>query len=198
MRFDSIDIGAVGDTPPIFAQVARANLLCVAAAPSGVSAILLPPGSASQALQDLEGRRVAFARGSAAHNPTIAALELEKSGITYADIEPVYLAPADAAAAFERGSIDAWTIWDPFCAIYEKRPGVRVLATSTEIAAQNSFFMARQSFVQANPDIVNLTIAEFGRVGAWAAANRQEVAKLVSDATGCPKTQCCARSSATR
>jgi NitT/TauT family transport system substrate-binding protein/sulfonate transport system substrate-binding protein len=44
MRVDSIYIGAVGDTPPIFAQVARANLLYVAAARSGA-----PPSWCRQA-----------------------------------------------------------------------------------------------------------------------------------------------------
>ena len=43
--------------------------------------------------------------------PTVAALE--KAGLTYKDIEPVYLAPADGAAAFAKGAVDAWTIWDP-------------------------------------------------------------------------------------
>lgn len=185
MRVGSIDIGAVGDTPPIFAQVARANLLYVAAAPSGASAILVPAGSTLQTPHDLQGKLVAFARGSSAHNLTVAALE--KGGLAYSDIKPLYLAPADAAAAFERGSIDAWTVWDPYYAIYETRPGVRVLAKSSDIAAQNSFFMARQAYVEANPDIIKTAIAEFGRVGAWVAANRPEVAKLVSAATGVPE-----------
>src|SRR2546429_4276607 len=35
------------------------------------------------------------------------------------EIQPVYLAPADARAAFERKSVDAWAIWDPFYAATE-------------------------------------------------------------------------------
>ena len=41
---------------------------------------------------------------------------LEANGLTYGDIVPAYLAPADARAAFERGSVDAWVIWDPYYA----------------------------------------------------------------------------------
>ena len=184
MRVGSVDIGSVGDTPPIFAQVARANLLYVAAEPSGASGILLPPGSSLKELRDLRGKRIAFARGSSAHNLTVAALE--KAGIGYADIQPLYLAPADATAAFERGGIDAWTIWDPYFAIHEARPGVRVLAKSSDITPQNSFLMARQAYVDAHADIIGKAIAEFARTGEWAAAHRPEVAKLVSDATGVP------------
>ncbi len=140
MRVGSVDIGLVGDTPPIFAQAAKSDLLYVAAVPSGASAILLPAGSTLRTLQDLKGKRVAFARGSSAHNLTIAAVE--KAGLKFEDIQAIGLAPADAAAAFEKGAIDAWTIWDPFYALYETRPGVRVLAESTGIAPQNSFFIA--------------------------------------------------------
>jgi NitT/TauT family transport system substrate-binding protein/sulfonate transport system substrate-binding protein len=185
MRVGSIDIGGVGDTPPIFAQAARSNLRYVAALPSGASAILVPPGSGLQTLKDLRGKRIAFARGSSAHNLTVVALE--KAGVPYSDVQPVYLTPADAAAAFERGSVDAWTVWDPYYAIYETKPGVRVLAKSTGITPQFSYFMARQDFVETNPVIVAATVEEWGRVGAWAAEHRPEVAKLVSAATGVPE-----------
>jgi sulfonate transport system substrate-binding protein len=97
LRLNNLDFGTVGDTPPIFAQAARADLLYVAALPAGSSssAILLPAGSTLQTLADLKGRRVAFARGSAAHNLTVAALE--KAGLSFNDIVPIQLAPADAA-----------------------------------------------------------------------------------------------------
>ena len=111
MRVNAVDIGAVGDTPPVFAQAAHGDLLYIAAQRSGGQAILLPPGSTLQTLHDLKGKKVAFGRGSSAHSLTIAALE--KGGLTYAEIQPIYLGPADAGATFERGAIDAWTIWDP-------------------------------------------------------------------------------------
>jgi NitT/TauT family transport system substrate-binding protein/sulfonate transport system substrate-binding protein len=184
MRTGSVDIGLVGDTPPIFSQAANGNLVYVAAVPSGASAILVPAASPLQTLQDLKGKRVAFARGSSAHNLTVAALE--KAGLTYTDIQPTYLAPADAAAAFERGSIDAWTIWDPYFALYETRPNVRVLARSSDIAAQTSYFMATRRFAEAHPDTTEQLITEFARVAAWAKDHPAEVARLVSEGTGVP------------
>jgi sulfonate transport system substrate-binding protein len=74
MRVGSIDFGGVGDTPPIFAQAAHADLLYVAALPAGASALLLPPGSKLQSLQDLKGKKLAFARGSSAHNLAVVAV----------------------------------------------------------------------------------------------------------------------------
>jgi sulfonate transport system substrate-binding protein len=186
LRLGSLDFGTVGDTPPIFAQAAHADLLYVAAAPSGSSssAILLPPGSPLQTLADLKGRRIAFARGSAAHNLTVAALE--KVGLTFADIQPIQLAPADAAAAFARGSVDAWTIWDPYYAIAEVQPGVRVLVKSRDIAPQNSFYLAGRAYVQASAPVIEAVIDELANVAAWSDAHRAEVAQLLSDGTGVP------------
>ncbi len=184
MRAGGVDIGLVGDTPPIFAQAANSDLLYIATVPASAEAILLPAGSNIQALPDLKGKRIAFARGSAAHNVTIAALE--KAGLKPEEVNLVALAPADAGAAFERGAIDAWAIWDPFYALYENRPGVRVLVTSNSIAAQNSFLIGTRSFVAANPDITAKVIEELSRITHWAAANRDEVSHLVADGTGVP------------
>jgi NitT/TauT family transport system substrate-binding protein/sulfonate transport system substrate-binding protein len=184
MRIGSIDIGLVGDTPPIFSQAAKGDLLYVAAVPSGASAILLPAGSTLQTLGDLKGKRIAFARGSSSHNLTIAALE--KAGLKFDEIDAVQLAPADAAAAFERGSIDAWTIWDPYYALYEKRPGVRVLAESTSIAPQNSFFIASRPYVETNLATTRQVISELSRISDWATTNRADVAQLVANGTGLP------------
>jgi sulfonate transport system substrate-binding protein len=184
MRIGAVDIGLAGDTPPIFAQAAKSDLLYVASHPSGASAILVPAGSKLQTLADLKGKRVAFARGSSSHNLTVAALE--KADLAYGDIQAIHLAPADAAAAFERGSVDAWTIWDPYYALYETRPGVRVLAESTAITPQNSFIISSRSFVESHPDIVSKVVADLARVGAWAAEHRTDIAELIAAATGVP------------
>jgi sulfonate transport system substrate-binding protein len=186
LRLGHLDFGTVGDTPPIFAQAAHADLLYVAAAPSGSSssAILLPPGSTLQTLADLKGRRVAFPRGSAQHNLTVAALE--KVGLTFADIQPIQLTPADATAAFARGSVDTWTIGDPYYAIAEVQPGVRVLIKSRDIAPQNSFYMADRTYVQTNAPIIEAVIDELAGIATWSGAHRAEVAKLLSDGTGVP------------
>ncbi len=186
MRVDSIDFGAVGDTPPIFAQAARADLVYVAARPGDGSSmgIVVPPGSTLSSLGELKGKRVAFARGSSAQNLTIAALE--KAGISYTDIQPAYLAPADAAAALANGAIDAWVIWDPYLAIAEARPGVRLLASGKQIAPQNSFYLARRDFATQHADIMGVTVGTLTAAGTWCELHRPEVTTLLSEATSIP------------
>jgi aliphatic sulfonates family ABC transporter substrate-binding protein len=186
MRVGSIDVGGVGDTPPIFAQAAHADLVYVGSRPStgDSSAVLVPPGSTLQTLHDLKGKKVAFARGSSAQNLTLAALE--KAGLTFTDIQPIYLAPADAAAAFAHGDIDAWTIWDPYYAIAEARPGVRVLASSKDITPQNSFYLASRAYAALLPQVIDKVVAGFGDVGTWCDAHKTDVAQLLSTGTGVP------------
>ncbi|GLS46926.1 aliphatic sulfonate ABC transporter substrate-binding protein [Methylobacterium brachythecii] len=186
LSLGSIDFGQTGDAPPIFAQAAKANLVYAAAQPNGGSgsAILLPKGSTIQSLAELKGKRVAFAKGSSAHNLTIAALE--KAGLTYADIEPVTLAPADGAAAFARGSVDAWTVWDPYFAIAETGEGVRILAQASDITPTNNFFLANRTSIEVHPERFTATIDALGEVATWCEAHRGEVAKSLARITGVP------------
>ncbi len=186
LSLGGIDLGQTGDAPPIFAQAAKSTLVYAAAQESGGSGsgILLPKGSTIGSLAELKGKRVAFAKASSAHNLTVAALE--KAGLSYADIEPVTLAPADAAAAFSRGSIDAWTIWDPYFAIAEAGEGVRVLATANDIAPQNNFFLASRALATERAPVLSAAIATLGRVAEWCTRNRGEVAALLSQGTGVP------------
>ena len=182
MRVGSIDVGAVGDTPPIFAQAARGNLVYIAGQRAGAQGVLLPPGSKIQTIQDLKGKKLAFGRGSSAHS--LALKVLEKAGLRYDEIEPVYLGPADAGAAFERGAIDAWSIWDPYFALFETRPGARTLITDAEVGGQNAFFMARSGFVHDNPAVTAKIVDAFISVGTWARAHRSEVADMLAASTG--------------
>ncbi|MFH6781682.1 MULTISPECIES: aliphatic sulfonate ABC transporter substrate-binding protein [Methylobacterium] len=182
----AIDLGQTGDAPPIFAQAAGSPITYVAAqeAAGSGAAILVQRDSPIRSLADLKGKRVAFAKASSAHNLTIAALE--KAGLTYRDIEPVTLAPADAAAAFARGSVDAWTIWDPYFAIAEMQPTTRVLALATDIAKPNNFFLAHRSLAAERGPVLDAALDALSGVARWCEANRGEVAALLSKGTGVP------------
>ena len=91
IRVGSVDFGGVGDTPPIFAQAAHADLLYVAAHARRRLRAAAAPGSKLQTLHDLKGKKLAFARGSSAHN--LRWSRSEKAGLAWTDIVPVPLAP---------------------------------------------------------------------------------------------------------
>src|SRR4051794_41050539 len=124
MNVGSVDYGAVGDSPPVFAQAAGAAIVYAAGQPiTNGQGILVPKDSPIRSIADLKGKRIGFTKGSSAHNVMVQTLE--KAGLTYADITPVYLTPPDAGPAFANGSIDAWAIWDPYFAIGETKQGGR-------------------------------------------------------------------------
>ncbi|CAO4144899.1 aliphatic sulfonate ABC transporter substrate-binding protein [Methylorubrum extorquens] len=186
LNLGAIDFGQTGDAPPIFAQAAGANLVYAAAQLNGGSgsAILLPKGSSVATLADLKGKRVAFAKGSSAHNLTVAVLE--KAGLSYRDITPVLLAPADGAAAFAGGTIDAWTVWDPYFAIAEEGQGARILVQAQDITPTNNFFLANKGFAEERPEVLKAAIAALGEVAVWCEGNRPSVAASLSKITGVP------------
>ncbi|MGO4441256.1 aliphatic sulfonate ABC transporter substrate-binding protein [Rhizobium sp. RAF56] len=180
----ALDFGATGDVPPLFAQAAGGNLLYVGlykGSPEG-SAILVRKDSAIQSLADLKGRKIAFKRGSSAHNVAVKALR--KGGLTPADVEPVDLSPADAAAAFKNGSIDAWSIWDPYLAIAEADPDTRILATARGIVDSYSFFLANADFTKANPQVVADVIDELAKVGTAAQSKLDDTVAALAEITG--------------
>ena len=145
-------------------------------------AILVARDSPIQSLADLKGRKIAVAKGSSAHDLLIAAIEV--AGLSWSDVTPIYLAPADAASAFARGAVDAWSIWDPFYAIAELKQNARALPVDIKLTAQNSFFLANSDFVAAHPDFVQAINAEVAAATRWAGPHRNEVAALFSQASG--------------
>src|SRR6266446_2589579 len=185
MSTSSVDLGAVGDTPPIFAQAANANIVYVAGSPiTNGQGILVPANSGIRTIADLRGKRIGFAKGTSAHNVLIATLE--KAGLTYEDITPVYLSPPDAGPAFANGSIEAWAIWDPYFAIGEKRQNGRILVNAVEVAKTNTFYLANRDFANTYVKETREVIDGLAEAARWAEANRAEVASALAAVTGVP------------
>ncbi|HEX5345295.1 MAG TPA: sulfonate ABC transporter substrate-binding protein [Duganella sp.] len=184
LNVGSVDFGTVGEAPPVFAQAAGANLVYVGNEPPspGSEAIVVPKDSRLRSLADLKGKKVVLNKGSNVHYLLVKALE--KAGLGYKDIDVVYLPPADARAAFERGAVDAWAIWDPFLAAAEKQLGARVLADGKGLVANHQFYLAARPYAEKNADIVRIVLEEIAKVDEWGAKNPKEVAQILSAQTG--------------
>jgi len=182
----AIDFGNTGEAPPIFAQAAGAPLLYVAyepPAPRG-EAILVPKESPIKSVAELKGKKVVLNKGSNVHYLLVKALE--KAGVTYGEIEPVFLAPADARAAFERGAVDAWAIWDPFQAAAETATGARTLANGEGIVANHQFYLAAKPFAEGSPKVVEALLAELSEVDKWVQTDPKAAAAQLSASVGLP------------
>ncbi|MBE7373961.1 sulfonate ABC transporter substrate-binding protein [Pseudomonas lopnurensis] len=184
LNVGSIDFGVTGETPPVFAQAAGADLLYVAhepPAPSG-EAILVPKDSPIHSLSELEGKKIALNKGSNVHYLLVRALE--SAGLKYADIQPVYLPPADARAAFERGSVDAWVIWDPFQAAAEEQLQARTLRDGQGLVSNHQFYLAARPFAERNPAVITTLIGEIRDIGHWVEGNVEEATAQVAPLLG--------------
>ncbi|AKJ31279.1 sulfonate ABC transporter substrate-binding protein [Caldimonas brevitalea] len=179
-----LEFGLTGDTPPVFAQAAGKDLAYVGVEPAKPfsSAILVKPDAPLKTLADLKGRRVALQKGSSAHYLLVQALK--QVGLTFKDVHPVYLPPSDARAAFERGSVDAWVIWDPYYAATELAIRPRVLATGKGLTSNNSFYLASPALAQQHPQVVSGLLEELTRADAYLQTHKREVAQFVSDFSG--------------
>jgi sulfonate transport system substrate-binding protein len=184
LNVGSIDFGNVGEAPPVFAQAAGANLVYVANQPPAphAEAIVVPKGSSVKSLADLKGRKIALNKGSNVHYLLVKALE--KAGLKYTDVQTVFLPPADARAAFERGSVDAWAIWDPFLAAAEKQIGARVVVDGKGIVANHQFYLASRNYADKNPGVIKAIVSELQRVDLWASQDEQAVAEVLSPQIG--------------
>ncbi|MDF3867280.1 sulfonate ABC transporter substrate-binding protein, partial [Pseudomonas denitrificans (nom. rej.)] len=186
LNVGSIDFGVTGETPPVFAQAAGADLVYVAHEPPAPTseAILLPKDSPIKSVAELKGKKVALNKGSNVHYLLVRALE--KAGLKYTDIQPVYLPPADARAAFERGSVDAWVIWDPYQAAAEKQLSARTLVDGTGLVDNHQFYLATRPYANNHPQVITTLIDEVRSVGEWSQQNPQQVTDQVAPLLGLP------------
>ncbi|OLL30904.1 sulfonate ABC transporter substrate-binding protein [Burkholderia sp. SRS-W-2-2016] len=187
LNVGSIDFGDVGEAPPIFAQAAGAPLVYVAATVKRPQseAVLVPPQSTIRSVADLKGKRIALNKGSNVHYFLVKLLR--QHGLQYSDVKPVFLAPADARAAFERASIDAWVIWDPFFAAAEKSLGARVLADASGVVGNRAFYFSSQNFAANNSDVIRILIEELEKIDQWGQQNRDQLASELAQLWGVPK-----------
>ncbi|MFT4149008.1 MAG: sulfonate ABC transporter substrate-binding protein [Paracoccaceae bacterium] len=186
LNVGAVHVGWTGDAPPIFGQAAGANIVYVAALPANGQgeAIIAKADSGIKTVADLKGKKVAVGKGTSAHNLLVAALEA--NGLQFSDIEPVYLSPADAGAAFASDSVSAWSIWDPFLAVAEVQHKPNVLVRAPEVINVNTYFLANGDFAKDNAPVIAATLGALSKAAAWADANRDKVAEALHEVTGVP------------
>ena len=178
----SVDFGAdVADTVPIFAQAAGAQLAYVAeeAASPAAQAILVAQNSPIRSLADLKGKRIAVTKGAGSHYLLLAALG--KVGLTFKDITPAYLAPADGRAAFVSNNVDAWVTWDPFYTSAQHQTGARILADGSDgLASYKRYYLASAPYAEKRSDVLKVIYDKLADTGRWVKANPKEAATLLA------------------
>ncbi|NEA65244.1 ABC transporter substrate-binding protein [Streptomyces sp. SID12488] len=199
----AVDIGSVGNTPPVFAAGAGSRVTVVGALRGGSQgeAILVPKDSKLKKAADLKGKSVAVAQGSSAHYQLIASLK--QAGLTLDDIKVKYLQPADALAAYTSGSVDAWVVWDPYTSQVLKGGQGSVLADGEGVVNGLNFQVAAPSALGDSKKAAAIKdfVERLRRAQDWVYAHPGTWAKEWAKDTGLPYDVALAsvnRSNATR
>ncbi|MCB5906344.1 ABC transporter substrate-binding protein [Streptomyces pinistramenti] len=185
----AVDIGGVGNTPPVFAAAAKSKIKVVAGAHSRADgdAVLVKKDSPLHRAAQLKGKSIAVAQGSSAHYQLLA--QLRKSGLSPKDVTLSYLQPADALAAFTRGKVDAWAVWDPYTSQALEQADARVLATGQGVVNGLSFQVAAPAALgdKKKAAAVKDYVQRLRRAQDWVHAHPAAWAEVWAKETGLPQ-----------
>lgn len=188
LNADAIDLGVVGNAPPVFAQAGGYAVRIIGAAEGAQTnnALLVPGDSPIRRLEDLRGQRIGVAKGSSGHYLLLAALA--RAGLGMDDVQVRYVSPLDGQTAFASGHLDAWAVWYPFVGQATSR-GARVLADGTPWPETGLNFTLASERALADPlrrDRLGDLLQRLARAQAWATAHPREWARALVAATRLP------------
>jgi sulfonate transport system substrate-binding protein len=189
MNAGSVDIGGVGNAPPVFAAAGGAKIKIVGALQNSTShnaALVVPKGSSIKTLADLKGKKIAVAEGSSADYHLLATLT--KAGLTTKDVQLDYLQPAEGLAALESGAVDAWDIWSPFIEQVTITKGARILIGKPNNAGDYSYEVASDAAVSdpTKSKEIKQYLQVLNQAHVWANTHPGAWAKTWAAATGLP------------
>jgi sulfonate transport system substrate-binding protein len=188
MASGSVDIGGVGDAPPVFAASGGEAVEIVGARQTNgdQDAVVVPKNSPITSITQLKGKKIAYGSGSSANYDLLTVLT--KAGLTTKDVTLVNLQPAEALAAFTSGSVDAWDIWPPYVQQVVAQDNARVLATGGAYGSPYSFEVAAKAAV-ANPGkaaAIKVYLQTLDKAYVWAATHPDAWAAAWGKAAGLP------------
>ena len=185
LNADSIHVGMVGNTPPIFAAAAKGTFKVAAAATytGAGDAVLVPKGSSITSVDQLKGKKVAVAEGSSANYNLLA--QLEDAGLKYSDIEVQNLQPGDALTAFDAGHVDAWTVWEPYTSQGEAAGG-KIIADGDGLVNGLNFQVVSQPALEDKATHAALEdyLNRITRAQIWSSEHRDEWSVVWAEQTG--------------
>ena len=182
MNVGKIDFGFVGESPPIFAQVAGADIVYIVGTKTTsltgrASVIAVPPESTIQKVEDIKGQEVYFQKGSASHYFIVRALQ--EIGLTIKDIKVKSAPTVETRGAFIEGKIPVWVSGDPHYAIVEDLGRIRVIKDSVGLDSPGGYYIARKGFALENLGLLKAAIEELHELDKWSDANRSEVTEIL-------------------
>ncbi len=184
-RANEIDIGFVGDTPPILAAAAGQDLVIVAAwrFDGDNYGIVVGPDSDIESVEDLKGKSLAFQKGTAAQAYAVRALD--EVDLSSDDVETIDLSALDVSAAVKSGDADAGVLVEPLLSQYlTTTPGSKKIRDSKGLTTNLSFIITTKATLDdpAKAAAIGDFLARERAAFTWSAANRDAlVAKFAEE-----------------
>ena len=182
----AIDIGGVGNTPPLFAAASNSKLVVVAGDTMGAKGdtIVVPEGSTSRTSPTSRARTSPSPR--AARPTTTCWPSSTRPASDFDEVDVQYLQPADALAAFSAGHVDAWAIWDPYTAQAEVDEDARVIADGGGVVNGMAFQAANPDSLDDKATAAALEdyVARLAEAKVWSNTHRENWAKVWAEETG--------------
>jgi sulfonate transport system substrate-binding protein len=188
MAGGAVDIGSVGNAPPVFAAAGGDNIAIVGAFqanPRG-TALLVPKSSAIHSVAQLRGKRIAVAQGSSSDYHLLTVLK--KAGLSVHNVTLDYLQPAEGLAALSSGHVDAWDVWSPFVEQAEAQDHARLLVSGAGYGSPYSFTVASRGALAdpAKAAAIHDYLKLLNQAHSWAATHQAAWAAVWGEATGLP------------
>lgn len=184
----AVDIGLTGDAPFIFAYQSGSRIQAVGAEmvkerPLGALALIVPAGSKVRTIQDLKGKAVATTRGSVGHYLVIRALADAKLPPDW--VKLTFLSPGDSKAAFDSGSIDAWSTWAPYL-LPAFTAKARTIVDGNTLVSGNGFLVANNDAIAGKRMLLADFLKREAKALEWQKTHNEEFAQVLSKDTGLP------------
>lgn len=192
---DAVDLGTVGPTPALNTYIKNPIHEIVAGAVNGGAVLVVRADSGIEKVEDLAGKSVAIPTFGSTQDVGLmktlqdAGLKVKTSG---GDVNTVKQAPADTAALFLQGEIDAAATQEPWGVNIETNADANLLLGPDEFAwgneSTNTVLVAKKDFSSENPELLKAALKAHAQAVDFINENPAEAIDLflahVKDITG--------------
>ncbi|PLT37218.1 aliphatic sulfonates ABC transporter substrate-binding protein [Bacillus safensis] len=176
---NQLDFSQVGNSPVIAGQAAGIDFKEIGLSQDGLKAngILVNKTSEIQKVEDLKRKKIAVAKGSSGFDFLYKVLD--RAGLSAKDVQIIQLQPDEAISAFENGSVDAWSIWEPFLSLETIKKGAKLLVNgeATDLYSPG-FTLVRTQFADQHPELVVKFLKVYDHAVKWQKAHPEEAVTL--------------------
>lgn len=191
MSTDAIDYGTVGPTPALNTYLKNPQHEIIAGAVNGGAVLVVRADADIDSVEDLKGKKIAIPTFGSTQDVGLRKT-LEKAGLTGDDVELIKQAPADTAALFIQGEIDAAATQEPWGVNIETNAGAKLLEGPEEFAwgneSTNTVVVATKDFSDVNPELTEAALRAHTKAVDFINANPEEAIQVflthIKDITG--------------